>query len=135
MNGRWTSFVVDANNQLHSAPGSAGYCPPPGDTQWTSGLTAGNHCVQLTLEDGGPNDADGLVNASIVDPGAVSVSTADERQEDDGNGVIGGVSLLALWVLRRYRRREPAKTHHEHERLGSRANNNAWLNPALSCSG
>ena len=99
MNGRWTSFVVDANNQLHSAPGSAGYCPPPGDTQWTSGLTAGNHCVQLTLEDGGPNDADGLVNASIVDPGAVSVSTADDRQEDDGNGAIGGVSLLALWAL------------------------------------
>lgn len=28
-NGRWRTFVEDDNNQLHSAPGSLGYCPPP----------------------------------------------------------------------------------------------------------
>ena len=109
-NGQWRTFVADSNNQLHSAPGSLGYCPPPGDVQWTAGLTAGSYCVQLTLEDGGPNDADGVVNASIADPGAVSVSTADDTAEDeDGSGSVGGAGLLALWALQRYRRRERAK--------------------------
>ncbi len=92
-NGQWRTFVEDDNNQLHSAPGSLGYCPPPGDAQWTAGLNSGNYCVQLTLEDGGPNDADGVVNASIADPGAVSVSTADDT-DDDGSGSVGG---LVCW--------------------------------------
>ncbi len=110
-NGQWRTFAEDDNNQLHSAPGSLGYCPPPGDTQWTAGLTAGDYCVQLTLEDGGPNDADGVVNASIADPGAVSVSTADDS-DHDGGGSFGGAGLLALWALQRYRRCERAKLRH-----------------------
>lgn len=110
-NGRWRTFVEDDDNQLHSAPGSLGFCPPPGDAQWTSGLTAGNYCVQLTLEDGGPNDADGVVNASIADPGAVSVSTADDT-DDDGSGSVGGAGLLALWALQRYRRRDRGAVRH-----------------------
>jgi hypothetical protein len=71
--GRWVSFVTDSNNSIHSAAGSAGYCPPPGSAEWQPGLIENAWCVQLTIEDGGPNDDDGVVNSSIVDPGVVSV--------------------------------------------------------------
>jgi VCBS repeat-containing protein len=79
--GRWVTFVSNTNNALHSAVGNPGYCPPPGTAEWTSGLTAGHLCVQLTIEDGGPNDDDGLVNSAVVDPGAVSEAKAVEPPE------------------------------------------------------
>ncbi len=69
----WFTFVEDDNNLLHSASGDKGFCPPPGSEQWQSGLVAGFWCVQLTIEDGGPNDADGKANGTIVDPGGVAV--------------------------------------------------------------
>jgi hypothetical protein len=70
--GRWVTFVENANNSLASAAGNLGYCPPPGAAEWQPGLTTGHFCVQLTIEDGGPNDDDGLVNSAVVDPGVVS---------------------------------------------------------------
>jgi plastocyanin len=69
----WVDFVVDVNNQFASSQGSFGFCPPPGDASWTIGLNEGHWCVQLTIEDGGPNDDDGLANGSIDDPGGVAV--------------------------------------------------------------
>jgi hypothetical protein len=69
----WVEFVVDVNNQFYSSQGSFGFCPPPGDASWSIGLSEGHWCVQLTIEDGGPNDDDGLANGSIDDPGGVAV--------------------------------------------------------------
>ncbi|WP_290622132.1 Ig-like domain-containing protein, partial [Arsukibacterium sp. UBA3189] len=69
----WANFVTNANNSLFSASGNAGYCPPPGDASWQAGLTEGHWCVQLLIEDGGPNDADGIANNNIADPGGVAV--------------------------------------------------------------
>ncbi|MFQ3234703.1 MAG: hypothetical protein ACI9C4_000254, partial [Paraglaciecola sp.] len=69
----WFNFVEDDQNQLSSTKGERGYCPPPGDTRWSTGLTAGDWCVQLQIEDGGPNDDDGQANGAIVDPGGVAV--------------------------------------------------------------
>jgi hypothetical protein len=74
----WRNFVENASNSLHSTAGQAGFCPPPGDASWEPGLKPGYYCVQLTLEDGGPNDTDGLVNAAIADPGFVGVEVAVE---------------------------------------------------------
>lgn len=54
-----------------------GYCPPPGSDLWTEGLTAGNWCVQLLIEDGGPNDDDGLANGTIIDPSGVASPLAE----------------------------------------------------------
>ncbi|MGR5149821.1 Ig-like domain-containing protein, partial [Photobacterium alginatilyticum] len=68
----WVDFVEDADNSLASAQGEAGYCPPPGDASWTQGLIEGYWCVQLTIQDGGPNDDDGVANGSVVDPGGVA---------------------------------------------------------------
>ena len=107
-NGQWVSFVSDADNALHSAAGNPGYCPPPGAADWTVGLTEGHLCVQLTLEDGGPNDDDGLVNAAIVDPGAVSeakvvVPPVEPPVEPPKPPVQvnakGGGAVSALWLL------------------------------------
>ncbi|WP_311567953.1 tandem-95 repeat protein [Photobacterium arenosum] len=69
----WKNFVTDAQNFVSSAQGEAGYCPPPGDSQWRAGLQEGHWCVQLTIQDGGPNDDDGLANGSVMDPGGVGV--------------------------------------------------------------
>lgn len=72
-NSQWSNFIEDENNKISSTSGEFGYCPPPNNDKWSPGLTAGHWCVQLTIQDGGPNDDDGLVNSSIVDPGGVAV--------------------------------------------------------------
>jgi hypothetical protein len=69
----WVEFTIDTNNNVESTAGEVGYCPPPGDSSWGFGLTAGHWCVQLTIKDGGPNDSDGLTNNQIVDPSGVAV--------------------------------------------------------------
>jgi large repetitive protein len=69
----WKAFILDDKNSIASSAGELGLCPPPGSTLWQSGLTEGHWCVQLTIEDGGPNDDDGIANGSIVDPGGVAV--------------------------------------------------------------
>ncbi|MGP1721584.1 Ig-like domain-containing protein [Shewanella frigidimarina] len=71
--GSWQDFVSNANNEVMSSAGNSGYCPPPGAAEWQAGLTEGHWCVQLTIEDGGPNDDDGIANGTIVDPGGVAV--------------------------------------------------------------
>ncbi|PSU03308.1 hypothetical protein C9J03_21525 [Photobacterium gaetbulicola] len=73
----WFDFVIDSNNYLSSTAGEAGYCPPPGSELWVVGLKEGDWCVQLTIEDGGPNDDDGTVNGSIMDPGGVAAKASE----------------------------------------------------------
>ncbi len=95
INGLWQDFVVDAANSVASAPGERGYCPPPGDAAYTAGLTEGHWCVQLTLEDGGPNDADGLANNSVADPAGVAVTPSQAVTVEVGSG--GGAA--SPWLL------------------------------------
>lgn len=112
--GSWSDFVADSNNSVHSSAGSAGYCPTPDDSSWSSGLTAGHYCIRLTLEDGGPNDSDGERNRVIADPGAVSVLAAGDnaaldnvviRSERRGGASAGWfIAALALLAFRQRRR-------------------------------
>ncbi len=95
----WKDFVLDARNALASAPGGDGSCPAPTSTAWREGLRAGDMCVRLTLEDGGPNDADGRTNGQILDPGGVAApastgggSSGGSVSSDSGGGG-GGCSL------------------------------------------
>ncbi|WP_441003392.1 Ig-like domain-containing protein [Pseudocolwellia agarivorans] len=73
----WHDFISDEKNKVYSTLGLMGYCPPPGSDLWTEGLTAGNWCVQLLIEDGGPNDDDGLANGTIIDPSGVASPLAE----------------------------------------------------------
>lgn len=114
--GDWATFIEDADNALHSTTGQPGHCPPPGDERWQPGLQPGHHCLQLTLEDGGPNDADGRVNAavahtgSVVKPRPVSVSGGGQS----GSGGTAGVLLLGLIVILAGLRRLQAKGPVDH---------------------
>ena len=71
--GRWTDFVIDASNSIASAPGAQGACPQPGDQKYIAGINPGHGCLELTVQDGGPNDTDGAANGTIVDPGGLAV--------------------------------------------------------------
>eukprot|EP00003_Mantamonas_plastica_P026876 TRINITY_DN5632_c0_g4_i1.p1 TRINITY_DN5632_c0_g4~~TRINITY_DN5632_c0_g4_i1.p1 ORF type:complete len:787 (+),score=53.38 TRINITY_DN5632_c0_g4_i1:764-3124(+) len=88
----WNDFIENANNALFSAPGANGYCPPPGDESYSPGLTRGDWCVMLYIEDGGPNDTDGLANRVIKDPGGVQSDYVDSASVDDGDGSTVGTS-------------------------------------------
>jgi hypothetical protein len=79
----WFEFNIDDNNQLASAPGELGYCPPPGNTDYQSGLNNGHYCLKLSIEDGGPNDLDGKANGLIETiSGAHVVNDSPEAQDD-----------------------------------------------------
>ncbi|WP_099608236.1 choice-of-anchor U domain-containing protein [Vibrio coralliilyticus] len=71
----WFTFVEDANNALASAASVSDDCPAPGNVSFKSGLNQGDDCIQLTIEDGGPNDADGKVNGIVSDPGGIAVAS------------------------------------------------------------
>ena len=107
----WGKFVEDENNHVESAAGSSSACPPPGDAAYQPGLTTGHFCVQLSIEDGGPNDADAAAgpNGIVRDPGGVATPKG-QVSVGQGGGSIGtlGLVLLALagaWSLRRRRSR------------------------------
>ena len=69
-----TNSIENERNRLFSAPGENGICPPPGSPAYENGLIEGHACVQLQLEDGGPNDDDGSTNGIVKDPGAIDES-------------------------------------------------------------
>lgn len=73
VNGTWQDFSSGGGNAIASAASvSAGVCPEAGSASYSSGLTAGNNCVQLTLVDGGADDDNG--SAGVVgDPSGVGV--------------------------------------------------------------
>jgi hypothetical protein len=128
----WQDFEIDTFNAVASAPGALHTCPQPGHSSYRTGLNEGDRCVQLTLEDGGLNDADMERNYRIVDPSGIGVplssssgssSSTSSSGGSDGNGSgagsgsskkSGGGSPDAMLVLmllalasmtQRYRRR------------------------------
>lgn len=96
----WFGFVEDANNTVASAAGSSQGCPPPGDDSYEPGLTQGHFCVQLTIEDGGPNDADADLgpNGIIKDPSGVATPEG-EVVAGSGSGRISPFTIIALVIL------------------------------------
>jgi hypothetical protein len=100
----WRNYSVDVANGIASALGSPGVCPPPGDNTYTPGLTVGNNCIQLTIQDGGPNDADGVVNYTVKDPSgiakaSVTASTSSTPPASSGGGTMDWPALMGLAVL------------------------------------
>ena len=102
----WHTFVVDSNNAIASASGEPGLCPIPSDVIYTDGLTPGHHCMRLTIEDGGPNDNDGVANSVVEDPGKISVMKVEEANLDSSPNDVaidqesgGALNLLVLLFL------------------------------------
>ena len=99
----WSDFVIDADNAIHSAASVAGECPLAGDASYSTALddsnaSVGHDCIQLTIKDGGPNDADDLENAEIKDPGGIyaTSTTSNNKKSKGGWGSFGIYSLLIL---------------------------------------
>ncbi len=102
----WKNFIENSKNQLYSSAGNPGECPPPGDVSYTSGLTAGHYCIQLLIEDGGPNDTDLLANHVVTDPGTLSIieqngenNTAIRADNNHGGGGLLQWPLVSLLLL------------------------------------
>jgi len=98
----WMTFTEDAKNSLASTIKINGICPAPNDAAYTAGLTTGDNCIQLTIEDGGPNDADQQANSLIKDPGGVTseiTATTSVSANADSNSGGGGAALSLLWLL------------------------------------
>jgi hypothetical protein len=74
--GAWQDWSDEGADAIASSPGADGVCPPPGSAAYGPGLTVGDGCLQLTLTDGGANDADGFANGVIRDPGGLAVPVA-----------------------------------------------------------
>jgi hypothetical protein len=92
----WHDFVEDADNAVTSAFSAFGQCPGPASDEYVDGLQPFADCVRLTLSDGGPNDADGVADGVIRDPGGVAVATT---AADDGGSSVSGGAFLAFWLL------------------------------------
>jgi hypothetical protein len=106
----WSDFVVDDFNGIASAAGEPGACPEPGSSAYETGLLYLHNCVQLTIQDGGPNDTDGTVNGIINDPAGVGLKLTDPQAEkvEEGSGRVSPLLLallLALGVSAYWRRR------------------------------
>ena len=107
--GTWVDFAEDASNKVDSAASVVGVCPAPGSASYTAtGLVSGNDCVQLTIEDGGPNDDDKATVNTIVDPGGVSSKTitlVPSLQTKIEGGALGVYSLLVMFIGLSFRRK------------------------------
>lgn len=113
---QWRDFVIDSENDIASGPKIDDVCPAADSDSYRSGLTAFDHCLRLTLSDGGPNDADGIVNGVILDPGAMALANSElnvsfkpalekpTEQPKGGSSMSYIVSLMALiaLLLKRY---------------------------------
>lgn len=85
----WFDFVVDSENGVYSALSDEdGNCPYPLSAQYQEGLTVDNNCIQLLIKDGGENDADGLVNGIVKDPGVLTSEVINQAPEIDVNTYI-----------------------------------------------
>ncbi|MDG1115223.1 MAG: HYR domain-containing protein [Pseudomonadales bacterium] len=118
----WFDFVIDENNGVASAAGDDGACPSVGSELYVDGLTEGDTCLQLTVQDGGPNDADGSVNGEYDDPSGIAeaapvkvviVPDTSNRKKvgggcavsEGGPGDFGLVFLAMLGALGLFRKR------------------------------
>jgi Thrombospondin type 3 repeat len=101
---QWTDFVEDSNNVISTSTAVNGVCPPPHSVLYQAGLNVGDTCLKLFIEDGGANDADGLANGVIDDPGGIAVVdnttiSLDVTPEKSSSGSLSLFALFALFLL------------------------------------
>ncbi|MCW8106975.1 PKD domain-containing protein [Alteromonas ponticola] len=86
----WYNFVEDEHNALYSSNlDSDGNCPSIGSTMYASGLQEGAECLLLSIEDGGPNDTDGVQNGEVEDPVYVAaIASSSPTAKLDGPATV-----------------------------------------------
>jgi hypothetical protein len=68
----WRAFVIDGDNYIASSRADEfGFCPLANSAMYQEGIVDGAKCLLIALNDGGPNDNDGIANGTISDPGAL----------------------------------------------------------------
>ncbi len=99
----WFDFVIDDKNVIRSSAGEEGTCPQPGSNLYVVGLKPGNLCMQLTIQDGGANDADAVRNFIVKDPGGLAIAPEEVVVADDpvtnANGRVGAISMWFMLAL------------------------------------
>lgn len=93
----WYEFVQDAKNQISfSTKDDSGNCPLVNSPAYRQTPMVGDNCAQLIIEDGGPNDLDGIANTQIKDPGRFTTAlpnvipeivVVDEVQMDENTNL------------------------------------------------
>ena len=104
----WQLFVSSDVNQMMSADlNQSGFCPVVLDDAYTDSLTNLDNCIQLLIEDGGTNDADGEVNGVIRLTVAVAYSqtAADDDPKPADIGLMHPVWLLMVSVMLLFRKK------------------------------
>jgi len=101
---QWANFVEDSNNVIATSTAVNGVCPPPHSELYHAGLNVGDTCLKLFIEDGGANDADGIANGVIDDPGGIAVVAnttiaLDVTPEKSSSGSSSFFALFALVIL------------------------------------
>jgi hypothetical protein len=79
----WQNFVENAQNTLFSAKAVDGACPEPASRIYDYGLQPGNNCMQIYIEDGGPNDADGKADGIVTDPAGIAVFNGTVKENNN----------------------------------------------------
>ncbi len=96
---QWRPFVVDGRNDVKLAPFDDGLCPEPGagdykvpdtNSQLAGKLQENTNCIQLTVEDNGPNDTNPAVG-TVADPSGVAAVSAPPLPDPDTSG--GGCTI------------------------------------------
>lgn len=92
----WQDFVIDGSNMIYSAVRSNDGVCPNYPTGFQEGLVSGAGCLALLIEDGGPNDADGMTNAQIEDPGVLTqfVNTAPISSIAEVSSIAEGTTFI-----------------------------------------
>jgi hypothetical protein len=87
INNRWRDFDTSTGDDIGSAAAdpTTGKCQGP-EGVFRIGLREGYECLYLKITDGGPNDADGVVNGTIVDPGGIALSGSPNVPASSTNG-------------------------------------------------
>ena len=98
INGKWGVFDTSQGDLVGSLPldNASGNCLSP-EGVYDSGLRVGAQCIYLRVFDGGPNDADGVKNGTIVDPSGVLLAGSPNRPQSSKSS--GSVSVLLIAVL------------------------------------
>jgi outer membrane protein OmpA-like peptidoglycan-associated protein len=96
----WKNFTENAENILYSAKRDAnGDCPSPSATTWNAGLHAGDDCVRLIIQDGGPNDSDNQADGVVRDLSVLGVRADTIEVTTVGKGRGGAMDSLILMML------------------------------------